>query len=148
MCMMIQGFYAYKKTSTISYVKESQAEINVYVLISNCVVVIVFLRRGRGISPLDQIRVLYRRSVYYTAAFCNLLTTSSILLTSIMLWYGLGRQVTTSEIGNWSVFVLLGWRFVFGIIIKRDRREPRIVGCHHDYGSNKRDTLSPPCHLT
>ena len=32
--------------------------------------------------------------------------------------------VITSEIGNWSVFVLLGWRFVFGSIIKRDGREP------------------------
>ena len=40
------------------------------------------------------------------------------------LWYGLGRPEITSEIGNWSVFVLLGWRFVFGIIIKRDGREP------------------------
>ena len=29
--------------------------------------------------------------------------------------------VITSEIGNWSVFVLLGWRFVFGIIIKKRR---------------------------
>ena len=34
--------------------------MNVYTHISNCVVVIVFLRRGRGISPLYQIRVLYR----------------------------------------------------------------------------------------
>ena len=42
----------------------------------------------------------------------------------LVLWYGLGRPVITSEIGNWSVFVLLGWRFVFGIIIKRDGREP------------------------
>ena len=42
----------------------------------------------------------------------------------LMLWYGLGRPVITSEIGNWSVFVLLGWRFVFGIIIKKDGREP------------------------
>ena len=37
---------------------------------------------------------------------------------SNVLWYGLGRPVITSEIGNWSVFVLLGWRFVFGIIMK------------------------------
>ena len=36
----------------------------------------------------------------------------------LMLWYGLGRPVITSEIGNWSVFVLLAWRFVFGIIMK------------------------------
>ena len=41
-----------------------------------------------------------------------------------MLWYGLGRPVITSEIGNRSVFVLLGWCFVFGIIIKIDGREP------------------------
>ena len=26
----------------------------------------------------------------------------------LVLWYGLGRLVITSEIGNWSVFVLLG----------------------------------------
>ena len=32
--------------------------------------------------------------------------------------YGLGRPAITSEIGNWSVFVLLGCRFVFGIIMK------------------------------
>ena len=59
----------------------------------------------------------------------------------VLLWYGLGRPVTTSEIGNWSVFVLLGWRFVFGIIIKRDGREPRIVRCHHDSGNNKAASL-------
>ena len=35
-----------------------------------------------------------------------------------VLRYGLGRPVITQKIGNWSVFVLLGWRFVFGIIIK------------------------------
>ena len=34
------------------------------------------------------------------------------------LWYGLGKPVITSETGNWSVFVLLGWRLVFGIIMK------------------------------
>ena len=27
----------------------------------------------------------------------------------VLWWYGLGRPVITSEIGNWSVFVLLGW---------------------------------------
>ena len=58
-----------------------------------------------------------------------------------MLWYGLGRPVITLEIGNWSVFILLGWRFVFGIIIKRDGREPRIVRCHHDSGNNKASSL-------
>ena len=55
----------------------------------------------------------------------------------LVLWYGLGRPVITSEIGNWSVFILLGWRLIFGIIIKRDPREPRIVRCHHDSGNNK-----------
>ena len=44
-----------------------------------------------------------------------------------VLSYGLGRPVISSEIGNWSVFVLLGWRFVLGNIIKGDGREPRIV---------------------
>ena len=34
------------------------------------------------------------------------------------LWYYLGRPVVTPKIGNWSVFVLFGWRFVFGIIMK------------------------------
>ena len=42
----------------------------------------------------------------------------------LVLWYGLRRPVITSEIGNWSVFVLLGWRFVFGIIIERDGESP------------------------
>ena len=37
---------------------------------------------------------------------------------AVLLSYGLGRPVITSEIGNCSVFVLLGWRFVFGIIMK------------------------------
>ena len=50
--------------------------------------------------------------------------SDSIRFGAVLLWYGLGRPVITSEIGNWSVFVLLGWRFVFGIIIKRDGREP------------------------
>ena len=60
---------------------------------------------------------------------------------SNVLWYGLGRPVITSEIGNWSVFVLLGWRFVFGIIMKWDGREPHIVRCHHDSGNNKDASL-------
>ena len=33
----------------------------------------------------------------------------------LVLWYGLGRPVITSEIGNWSVFVLLGWRLYSGL---------------------------------
>ena len=35
-----------------------------------------------------------------------------------VLWYGLGRPVITSDIGNWSVFVLLGWHFVVRVIMK------------------------------
>ena len=35
-----------------------------------------------------------------------------------LLWYGLGRPVITSEIDHCSVFVSLGWRFVFGITMK------------------------------
>ena len=61
----------------------------------------------------------------------------------LVLWYGLGRPVITSEIGNWSVFVFLGWCFVFGIIMKRDWREPHIVRCHHGSGGiNKAASLS------
>ena len=41
-----------------------------------------------------------------------------------VLWYGLGRPVISSEIGSWSVFVLLRWLFVFGIIMKRDGLKP------------------------
>ena len=55
---------------------------------------------------------------------------------SAMLRYGLGKPVITSEIGNWSVFVLLRWRFVFGIIMKREARA-HIVRCHHDSGKIK-----------
>ena len=36
----------------------------------------------------------------------------------LVLRYGLGRSVITPKIGNWSVFVLLEWRFVFGVIMK------------------------------
>ena len=59
----------------------------------------------------------------------------------LVLWYGLGRPVITSEIGNWSVFVLLGWRLVFGVIMKIDGREPHIVRYHHDSGNNKAASL-------
>ena len=45
-----------------------------------------------------------------------------------MLWYGLGRPVITSDIGNWSVFILLGWRFVFGIITKETDESPASSG--------------------
>ena len=52
----------------------------------------------------------------------------------LLLWYGLGRPVITSEIGNWSVFVLFGWHFVLGIIMKWDGWEPHIVRRHHGSG--------------
>ena len=42
----------------------------------------------------------------------------------LVLWYGLGRPVITSKIGNGSVFVLFGSRLVFGIIMKWEQREP------------------------
>ena len=41
----------------------------------------------------------------------------------LVLWYDLGRPVITSEIGHWSVFVLFGWRFIFGI--KETGESPR-----------------------
>ena len=40
-----------------------------------------------------------------------------------VLWYGLGRPVINPKIGHWSVVVLFGWRFAFGIM-KYDGREP------------------------
>ena len=52
----------------------------------------------------------------------------------LVLWYGLGRPVIAPKIGYWFIFVLLGWRFVFGIIMKWDGREPHIVRCHHGSG--------------
>ena len=46
------------------------------------------------------------------------------------------------KIGNWSVFVSFGWRFVFGIIMRRDgREEPAPFRCHHDSGNNKAASL-------
>ena len=54
----------------------------------------------------------------------------------LVLWYGLGRPVITSEIGNWSVFVLLGWRLYSGLSYE-ETGESRIVRCHHDSGNNK-----------
>ena len=36
----------------------------------------------------------------------------------VVLRYGLGRPVITPKMGNWSVFVLLGWHFVFEMIMK------------------------------
>ena len=51
-----------------------------------------------------------------------------------MIWCGLGRPVIAQTIGNWPVFVLLGWRFVFGISIKWDGREPHVLRCHRGSG--------------
>ena len=42
-----------------------------------------------------------------------------------MSWYGLGRPVIASKIGNWSVFVLFGWRLVFEIMIYHEMRRAR-----------------------
>ena len=42
----------------------------------------------------------------------------------LVLWYGLGRPVITSEIGKSSVFVLIGWRFVFGITMNETGESP------------------------
>ena len=36
----------------------------------------------------------------------------------LVLKYGLGRPVITSKIGTWFVFILFGWCFVFGMIMK------------------------------
>ena len=54
-----------------------------------------------------------------------------------MLWYGLGRPVITPKIGHWSVFVLFGWRFVFGIIMRWDGREPAPADAITTLGNNK-----------
>ena len=40
----------------------------------------------------------------------------------LVLCYDLGRPVITPKTGNWSVFVLFGWRFVFGTILRWDGR--------------------------
>ena len=58
-----------------------------------------------------------------------------------VLWYGLGRPVITSKIGNWSILVLFGWRFVFGMIVRWERRDPSCFRCHHDSGNNKAASL-------
>ena len=38
------------------------------------------------------------------------------------------------KIGNWSVFVSLGWRLVYGIIMRWGGRERFPSRCHHDSG--------------
>ena len=45
------------------------------------------------------------------------------------------------KIGNWSVFVLFGWCFVFGIIMRWEGREPFPSRCHHGSATNKADSL-------
>ena len=47
-------------------------------------------------------------------------------------WYYPRGPVITPNIGNLSVFVLFGWRFVFGIVTN-----PHIVRCHHGSGINE-----------
>ena len=51
-------------------------------------------------------------------------STEESLLTFDMLWYGLWKAGNYLKIGNWSVFVLFRWRFVFGIIMAWKGREP------------------------
>ena len=55
----------------------------------------------------------------------------------LVLWYGLGRPVVTSKVGSWLVFVLFGWRFVFGIIMRWDGREPAPADAITTLGNNK-----------
>ena len=33
------------------------------------------------------------------------------------------------KVGNWSVFVLFGWRFVFGIIMRWEGRRIKAIYC-------------------
>ena len=54
-------------------------------------------------------------------------------LIRVGLWYGFGRAVISSKIGDGSVMVWLGWRLVLGIISKCDRQESHIVRCHHGF---------------
>ena len=58
-----------------------------------------------------------------------------------VLRYGLGRPVITPIIGNWSVFVLFGWSFVFGIIMRWDEREPSHPDVITTLGNNKAASL-------
>ena len=45
------------------------------------------------------------------------------------------------NIGNWSVFVLFGWRFVFGIIMGWEGKGTLPFRCHHDRGIKKAASL-------
>ena len=69
------------------------------------------------IDDIQDPRYHMRRRTFFQPVN-NVLGTCGFALAGMVLWYGLGRPVIISEIGNWSVFVLLGWRFVFVIIIK------------------------------
>ena len=45
------------------------------------------------------------------------------------------------KIGNWSVFILFGRRFVFGINMRWERREPFPSDAITTLGNNKADSL-------
>ena len=49
----------------------------------------------------------------------------------------------TPKIGNWSVFVLFGWLFVFGMIMRWDGREPTLSDAVTTLGNNKAASLLP-----
>ena len=45
------------------------------------------------------------------------------------------------KIGNWSVFILFGWRFVFWINMRWERREPFPSDAITTLGNNKAASL-------
>lgn len=57
--------------------------------------------------------------IFYTSA------ADAAHLGGLVLWYGLGRLVVSNylKIINLSVFVLLAWRFVFGINARQEGHE-------------------------
>ena len=59
----------------------------------------------------------------------------------LVLWYGLQKAGDDLKICNWSVFVLFGWRFVFGIIMRWERREPLQSDAITTLGNNKAASL-------
>ena len=80
------------------------------------------LRRYRkGSADLGGDAVLGEVSVFFGGGLFSGRLPKDGTLPSInvtVLWYGLGRPVISSEIGSWSVFVLLGWHLVYGTIMK------------------------------
>ena len=46
------------------------------------------------------------------------------------------------KLGSWSVFVLLGWRFVFGIIMRWEGREPSLSDVITTLGKNNNEAAS------